>query len=69
MRQFFVSSDTGAPVQYWWPMPGGIPPVDHLLLQGIKGTVNVLKFLTFSFFYSQIKCWFSGLKFTKCLSE
>ena len=37
VRQFSVSSDTGAPVQYWLPRPGGILPVDHLLLQGIKG--------------------------------
>ena len=29
--------------------------------------VNVLKFLTL--FSSEIICWFSGLEFTKCLSE
>ena len=32
-------------------------------------TVNVLKFRTLFSFCSEIKCWFSGLKFTKCLSE
>ena len=32
-------------------------------------TINVLKFRTLLFFQSQINCWFSGLEFTKCLSE
>ena len=31
--------------------------------------VNVLKFRTTFSFYSQIKCWISGLEFTKCLSK
>ena len=44
MRLFSVSSDTGAPVQCWWPKPGGILPVDHLLLQGIYDTVESPKF-------------------------
>ena len=35
----------------------------------IKCTVNVLKFRTLFPFYSQIKCWFSVLGFTRCLSE
>ena len=28
-------------------------------------TVNILKFRTLSTFYSQIKCWLSGLQLTK----
>ena len=32
-------------------------------------TVNVLKFRTLYSFCSQLKCWHSGLEFTKCLSE
>ena len=32
-------------------------------------TVNVLKFEQILTFCSQLKCWFSGLKFRKCLSE
>ena len=31
--------------------------------------VNVLKCLTLFFYFSQIKCWFSWLEFTKCLSD
>ena len=31
-------------------------------------SVNVLKLRTLFSFCSQIKCWFSGLEFTKCLS-
>ena len=31
--------------------------------------VNVLQFWTLFLFCSQIKCWFSGLEFMKCLSE
>ena len=34
-----------------------------------KVTVNVIKFQTLGSFYSQTKCWLSGLEFTKCLSE
>ena len=32
-------------------------------------TVYVLKILNTFFFLSSIKCWLSGLIFTKCLSE
>ena len=31
--------------------------------------VNILKFELFSLSVFQIKCWLSGLEFTKCLSE
>ena len=31
--------------------------------------VNVLKFQTLFSFFSQIKCWLSGLVVIKCLSE
>ena len=41
----------------------------QLLFVSTKCTVNVLKFQTLSSFYFQIKCWLSGLEFTKCLSE
>ena len=32
-------------------------------------TVNVLKFRTLFSFCSQIKCWYSGLEFTKCCQK
>ena len=32
-------------------------------------TVNVLKFQAIFTFFSQIKCWLSGLELIKCLSE
>ena len=41
----------------------------HSKLCLFRPTVNVLKFRTLFFFQSQINCWFSGLEFTKGLSE
>ena len=39
------------------------------LLCSIFVSVNVLKFLKLFSFHPQIKYWFSGLEFTKCLSK
>ena len=40
-----------------------------ILLYFQNDTVNVLKFRTLFSFCSQIKCWFSWLELTNCLSE
>ena len=47
-----------APASVTWHSIGG-----HIF------RVYVLKFQTLFFFYSQVKCWLSGLEFTKCLCE
>ena len=41
-----------------------------MLITGmLQVTIKELKFRTVFSFCSQLKCWFSGLKLTKCLSE
>ena len=52
-----------------------VPFAWYLLINSVDGKsvdgamVNVLKFQTLFSFGSKIKCWSSGMEFTKCLLE
>ena len=48
---------------------GLLTPLKTVILTQVCCRVNVLKFRKLFCFCSHIKCWFSGLELTKCLSE